>query len=92
MIVSGILVVLEFCPPARRPTYSGLANTLSGLVAMGAPLLGAWLAGLGYGWLFATSALASLLAFAVLRWAVREPRHAQATGDRPGLVATDKSG
>jgi MFS family permease len=83
-IVSGILVVLEFCPPERRPTYTGLANTASGLVALGAPLLGAWLAGEGYGWLFGGSAVAGLMAFIVLRWAVREPRwEGEALGGAP---------
>jgi len=45
IMVLGILIVMEFCEPGRRPTYVGLANTGVGLVSMVAPLLGAWLAG-----------------------------------------------
>jgi MFS family permease len=74
VIVSGILVALEFCKPERRPTYAGLTNTTAGLVAIAAPLLGAWLAGISYGWLFALSAAINLAAWAAMRWGVREPR------------------
>lgn len=74
IIVSGILVVLEFCPPEKRPTYTGMANTGAGVVAGAAPLLGAWLASTSYDWLFALGALFNLLAFVVLRWWVQEPR------------------
>jgi MFS family permease len=76
IIVSGILVVMEFCEPERRPTYVGLANTAVGLVSIVAPLLGAWLAGLSYGWLFGLSAAVNLSSLAAMRWWVREPRWA----------------
>jgi MFS family permease len=74
IFVSGILVVLEFCEPPRRPTYVGLANTGVGLAGVTGPLLGAWLASVDYGWLFALSAAVNLVALAALRWWVREPR------------------
>ncbi len=77
VIVSGILLVLEFCEPQRRPTYVGLANTGVGLVSIIAPLLGAWLAGINYNWLFALSAGVNLVALAMMRWWVQEPRWAQ---------------
>jgi MFS family permease len=76
-IVSGILVVMEFCAPEKRPTYAGLANTTVGVVSMAGPLLGAWLAIAGYEWLFAASAVISLLAMVALHWWVREPRFAE---------------
>lgn len=76
IIVSGILVVLEFAAPARRPTYVGLANTATGVVSAVGPLLGASLAGVGYGWLFALSAGVNLAALVMLRRRVREPRWA----------------
>ena len=75
-IVSGILVVMEFSTPERRPTYIGLANTGVGLVSVLAPLFGALLATIGYGWLFGLSAVASFVAFPLMRWWVREPRWA----------------
>lgn len=74
VLVSGILVTLEFSTPQRRPTYVGMANTTLGLVSTVAPLLGAWLAGIGYGWLFAVGAAINLIALAAMRWWVREPR------------------
>ena len=74
IIVSGILVVLEFSRPEKRPTYTGLANTGAGVVGTVSPLLGAWLANSGYDWLFAFAALTSFLSFVVLRWWVVEPR------------------
>jgi len=77
ILVSGILVVLEFAAPARGPTYVGLANTGVGLVGTLAPLLGAGLAGIEYGWLFALSAVAALVAFGLLHWGVEEPRWRQ---------------
>jgi MFS family permease len=74
MLVSGILVSLEFSEPERRPTYAGLANTIVGLSNMGAPLLGAWLASASYGWVFGLGTAVNLVALAAMRWWVREPR------------------
>jgi MFS family permease len=76
IMVSGTLMVLEFGGPQRRPTYAGMANTSAGLVGMAAPLLGVWLAGVGYGWLFALSAAINLAGMAAMRWWVQEPRQA----------------
>ncbi|MFT5195374.1 MAG: MFS family permease [Cellvibrionaceae bacterium] len=73
-IVSGTLVVLEFCAPAKRPTYVGVANTLSGIGSMTAPLIGAGLAWAGYNWLFAASMAVSAVAFLMLSFWVKEPR------------------
>jgi MFS family permease len=77
IIVSGILVSMEFSEPERRPTYAGMANTAVGLVSVVAPLLGAWLASKGYNWLFALSAGINLLALILMRWWVKEPRQAR---------------
>jgi MFS family permease len=85
IIVSGILVVMEFCGPGRRPTYIGIANTGVGLVSVAAPLLGAWLASICYGWLFAIGALVNLVAFAAMRWRVREPRWADSDHPQAAL-------
>jgi MFS family permease len=74
VMVSGILVVMEFTGPERRPTYIGIANTSVGLVSIAAPLLGAWLAGLNYGWLFAAGAAVNLTALLMMHRKVREPR------------------
>ncbi len=72
--VSGMLIVLEFSAPERRPTYTGIANTITGLSAMVAPLVGTWLAYYGYNILFALSALVNLLGLLTLQFTVREPR------------------
>ncbi len=73
-IVSGILVTLEFSAPERRPTYVGLTNTAVGVISMAAPLLGAWLASMGYNPLFSISAAVGVLALVAMRWLVQEPR------------------
>lgn len=78
MIVSGVLIVLEFSEPVRRPTYVGLTNTSVGLVSVIAPLVGAWLAETSYDLLFAVSAVTSILAFAMMRYGVSEPRRLSA--------------
>ncbi len=75
----GILVVMEFAVADRRPTYIGIANTGVGLVSIVAPLLGAGLASLGYGWLFASAVLINLAVLLLFHWWVREPRHIRAT-------------
>ncbi len=77
IIVSGILVAMEFCEPQRRPTYIGMANTAVGLVSVVAPLLGAWLASVSYNWLFALSTGINLVAMVLMRWWVKEPRWAR---------------
>lgn len=80
LLVSGILVVLEFSPPARRPTYTGLANSIVGVAGFTAPLLGGLLAqlglgsGLGYSPLFALSAAAAFAGLVLLAVWVKEPR------------------
>jgi MFS family permease len=76
IIVSGILLVLEFCIPEKRPTYVGLTNTGVGIVSMLAPLLGAALATLSADWLFALCAFFYLLSYIILHWRVQEPRYA----------------
>ncbi len=86
IIVSGILVIMEFCEPERRPTYAGIANTGVGLAAIVAPLLGAWIAEINYGLLFGLSAGIYLLGLMAMRWGVREPRWAEKT------VAVPKEG
>ncbi len=74
VIVSGILVVLEFCAPEKRPTYIGLTSTATGITSSLAPLVGAVLASLNYNLLFITSAIISLIAFIAMRFWVEEPR------------------
>lgn len=71
---AALLVVMEFGTPERRPTYIGMASTSAGLASAVAPLLGAAVAGVGYGPLFALSAAINLLALVLMRRWVREPR------------------
>ena len=76
LLVSGIMVNLEFSAPERRPTYVGIANTTIGITSILAPLLGAWLASHSYEWLFGVGAAISLAALIALHWWVKEPRWA----------------
>jgi MFS family permease len=74
LVVSGILVLFEFSEPKRRPTYIGLANTSLGVINVLGPLLGVWLAGVGFGFLFAACAVISFVSWVSMRWWVEEPR------------------
>ena len=80
---SALLVVMEFCEPGRRPTYTGIANTGAGMIGLVAPLLGAGLAEIGFELLFAVCAAVSLAAFVLMRWWVREPRWAAKSDPLP---------
>jgi MFS family permease len=74
-IISGLAIVLEFGPVEDRPTYIGLTNSLLAPFAGAGPLLGGWIVQVaGYRSTFATAAVFALLGWAVLRWAVRDPR------------------
>lgn len=77
--VSGILIVMEFGGPERRPTYLGIANTSTGLAGAIAPLIGAALVNASYGLLFAISAAVNLAAWVLFTWWVKEPRRLGAT-------------
>ena len=79
--VSGIGISMEFGTPADRPTYMGLANTIPGLFAAVAPVLGGWIASrASYTALFATAMVLSIAAWATLRWMVKEPRNTRTAG------------
>jgi MFS family permease len=75
IIVSGILIVMEFGPQDKRPTYAGLANTAVGVASVAAPLIGAALATTSYYLVFALSAGITLVGLLLLHFRVREPRH-----------------
>ena len=73
-IVSGTLVVMEFCAAEKRPTYIGLTNTLVGIASALAPLVGLGLVKLGYSWLFVVSMVVSIISVLMLHFWVKEPR------------------
>ncbi len=77
LIVSGIMVVMEFSDAKRRPTYIGLSNTGTGLAGLIAPLIGGFLARNSYDLVFAVSAGIGLLATLLMAWWVRDPRWAR---------------
>jgi MFS family permease len=74
--VSGLLVVLEFADPNRRPTYAGIASFGVGLANIIAPLIGTALAEFSFSWVFGLSVVLSLVGWIVLHFWVREPRYA----------------
>lgn len=74
VIGSAMLVVMEFCEPARRPTYIGITSTSVGVVGIVAPLIGAGLASASYDGLFAVCVAIDAVALILMRWWVREPR------------------
>jgi MFS family permease len=74
-ILSGIMIVFEFCAPDERPTYIGLSNTVTGVAAGVAPMIGGWLASAaGYRIVFVVASVVGLMGYSLLRWWVREPR------------------
>jgi MFS family permease len=80
-VISGVNIALEFGDPAERPTYIGLANTVPGLTAAIAPLIGGWIASrASYQATFLSAAVCSLVALAFLHWMVVEPRKLRTGG------------
>jgi MFS family permease len=74
VIVSAILIAMEFSSAEQLPTYVGIANTTVGVGSALAPLLGGWLAGFSYSWLFMLSAIFSLSAVVLMHWTITDPR------------------
>lgn len=75
MILSGIMIVFEFCEESIRPTYIGLTNSAVGIFAGVTPLLGGWLVDVtGFSWLFTASLVFSIIALWLLHFTVKEPR------------------
>lgn len=74
MIVSGILVVMEFAEIDRRPTFIGIASFAVGIVSLIGPLIGTAISYLGFSWLFAVSMTLNLVALIAMRFWVTEPR------------------
>jgi MFS family permease len=73
--VSGISIVYEFTDAETRPTYIGLANTIPGVAGAIAPLIGGLLVGaISYQAMFIVSTIIGAVSWALLRFAVREPR------------------
>jgi MFS family permease len=76
-IVSDLSIVMEFGPEVQRPTYIGLARTLSAPFLFIAPLIGGAVAQVwGYAWMFVLALALTLASLALLRFRVIEPRGA----------------
>jgi MFS family permease len=74
-LVSGLNIILEFCPAEDRPTYIGLTNTLLAPATTIAPITGgALVAVFGYQPMFAIAIALALLGGGLLGWWVQEPR------------------
>jgi len=78
MTVSGMMVLLEFSEPERRPTYVGIGNTIVGVASIAGPLAATGLASIDVNWVFVPSVAFGLAAWAAMRWWVAEPRRAGA--------------
>lgn len=77
--LAALTFVLDFAPPAQRPTYIGLANIAQAPFGFGAPLIGGAIADRScYGAVFALSVLLALASCAVLVRYVADPRMAAA--------------
>jgi len=66
---------MEFAKGPRRPTYIGMARTLTSPVLLAAPLLaGVVVQATSYAWMFAVSLVFALGGLALLIWGVTDPR------------------
>lgn len=89
MFISGISIVYEFTDAENRPTYIGLANTIPGIVGAIAPLIGGWMVGaISYRAMFILAALFGAIGWALLHFAVREPRRVIQPGEVVNPVPT----
>ncbi len=74
-IISGMLMVWEFCAISRVPTYSGLSNTAKGITGLVAPLLASLIASRAdYGVLFGICAIITMVGLVMMNRWVLEPR------------------
>jgi MFS family permease len=78
LIVSGILLTMEFADPERRPTFVGITSFGIGIAGMIAPLLGTALSTVSFSLIFAIGVFINLIAFFGMRFWVKEPRFARA--------------
>ncbi|MEN9934139.1 MAG: hypothetical protein RLZZ387_718 [Chloroflexota bacterium] len=78
MFTTTLNMVVEFAREESRVTYIGLHGTVVAPATMFAPLLAGWLADrAGFDVLFVTAGICCVLAWAVLTFAVRDPRYRQ---------------
>ena len=72
---SGMMIAMEFGRPEIQATYIGMNSTVRGASAGIAPLMGGWLAAtVGYPGLFVVAFAMGVIGFAVMRFAVQDPR------------------
>ncbi|HEA46994.1 MAG TPA: MFS transporter [bacterium] len=75
VMLGYMLIVLEFSPPEKRPTYIGLGHTILALPLTIAPLLGGFLIDrIGYRFVFGLTALVAFVSLSILILVVKEPR------------------
>jgi MFS family permease len=73
--LASLTFIVDFAPPAQRPTYIGVAMLAQAPFAFGAPVLAASVANrYGYGAVFALAAISGMLATLVVGRYVRDPR------------------
>jgi MFS family permease len=74
-LLSDLSMAMEFGPEGERPTYIGLARSLTGPALFIAPLLAGWvIQSYGYAVMFSVSLLFCLTGLWMLRQAVQDPR------------------
>lgn len=75
-MIMAMSMPLDFGTPEELPTLVALSNTILALPILLSPLLGGWLVDhVGYVALFSAAAVLSAAGWAVMHWAVRDPRH-----------------
>jgi MFS family permease len=76
-ILAQLTFIAELAPPVRRPTYIAISSVAYAPFAVGSPIVGGWIADhWGYLPVFVVAVAAGLLAAAIYRFRVPEPRKA----------------
>jgi MFS family permease len=75
MALAGMSITMEFGDAEEMPIFSALANTITAVPILLAPVVGGWIVDLtGFRALFVVGLSFALAGCAVMHWCVREPR------------------
>jgi len=78
IMLADLNLAMEFGPEDERPTYIGLARSITGPALLVAPLLGGWLAQIfGFVPMFLIALGCTAIGLSLLIWQVAEPRYAK---------------
>ncbi|MFO7916717.1 MAG: MFS transporter [Anaerolineae bacterium] len=78
MALAGMSITMEFGDAEEMPIFSALANTITAIPILLAPILGGWIVDVAGFWtLFIAGLSFAVAGCAVMHWCVREPREVE---------------